>query len=219
LLRSDNFIVRYEARYLLSRLQVKEAVPKLMTILSNSNGNEKYEIIETLIELDGLNEYQIRQWMIEIIKELEGFDILPGLDRAENYSAIDVSTRIRLRLNQEFKESRGKLPSLNQSRRIRDSQWILTSSALVASLLLFLLTLFSFQQLYRIGWQEYIVCYFPEEVVGELIALRRELTKAEKSTLFIETKLLHEVLTLIWAFYIQINIENLSLPSKDQRRR
>jgi hypothetical protein len=75
------------------------------------------------------------------------------------------------------------------------------------------------KELQRITWKDHITCYFPEEVVSELSALRGELTQTKKSTLLIETTLLYVIFTLIWAFYIQINIDNLWLPSKDQRRR
>jgi hypothetical protein len=104
-------------------------------------------------------------------------------------------------------------------RKTREDWWRLTIFASITSLYLLLLALFSLRQLQKVIWKDYLICYFPDEVVGELIAFRRELTEANKSTLSIETRLLYVVFTLIWAFYIQINIENLWLPSKDQRRR
>jgi hypothetical protein len=189
----------------------------LIIEFNKSNGIEQYKMLEALIILDGLNESQIREAMLKSINELERFDKL--LASEEKSLIIGTSTKLYLKYNQKYKESKIKLPSLNQSRQIRDRQWILTGSASAISLLLLLLTLFSLRQVQRIGWNDHLTCYFPEEVVGELIALRRELTQANQSKLLIETKLLYEIFTLIWGFYIQINIDNLSLPSKDQRRR
>jgi hypothetical protein len=217
LLQNQNSHVRGNAAHVLGQLQAKQVIPKLISMLDNSNGIEQYRVLESLVMLDGLNEFQIKKWMVEIIKELESPDMFstPG----KKSLAIDISIQIYLRFHQEFKESETKLLSIDQSRRIRDSQWILTGSALAAFLLLLMLTLFSFRELQKIIWQDHLICYFPEEVVGELTALRHELIQAKKSTLLVEITLIHVIFTLIWAFYIQINIDNLWLPSKDQRRR
>jgi hypothetical protein len=214
LLTSSDSDVRYQAAYLLGRFQAKNAIPQLIIALNNSNEIEQYEILKVLILLDGLNESQIRKWMVEMVKKLEELDV--SSDYKKNSLVIDISTQIHLKFDQKFKI---KLTSVNQSRQIRNSQWILTGFALVALLSLFLLTLFSLKELQKILWKDHLTCYFPEEIVGELIALRQELTQAKKSRIIIETTLLYVVFTLIWAFYIQINIDNLWLPSKDQRRR
>jgi HEAT repeat protein len=217
LLKHSNSSVRYRAAHMLSRLQAKETIPELITAFDKSNGIERYKILEALIILDGLNESQTREWMVEVVKELEKDE---GFSDGEKKSlAIEILMRIYLRSNQKFKESIVKLPDITQSRQIRDNQWIFTVSTLAVSLFLFLLTLFCLRQLQRIAWKDHLVCYFPEEVVGELIALRHELTKEKQSILLVETTLLYVVFTLFWAFYVQINIDNLWLPSKDQHRR
>jgi HEAT repeat protein len=217
LLTRPNIHMKRSAARALGRMQAKEAIPELIIEYHKSNGVEQYRMLEALIDLDGLNESHIREVMLKIIKELEGFNDF--VDSEKKSSAIDVSTKIYLKFNQKFKEYRVKSFSINQSRQMRDSQWLLTGSALAISLFLLLLTLFSLRQLHRISWQGHLICYFPREVVGELIAFRGELTQAKKPTILIETTLLYVVFTLIWAFYIQINIDNLWLPSKDQRRR
>jgi PBS lyase HEAT-like repeat len=214
LLQHSDGDVRYSASHLLGKLQIKEAIPQLTIALNNSIGIEQYKILETLIILDGLNESQAKKWMFEMVKELEGLDIFSDSDKKS--LAIDISTRIHLKFNQEHKVNSSVM---DQSRRMRDSQWTLTGFALAAFLFLFLLTLLSLKELQRIVWKDHLTCYFPEEVVSELSALRGELTQTKKSILLVETTLLYVIFTLIWAFYIQINIENLSLPSKDQRRR
>jgi PBS lyase HEAT-like repeat len=212
----DIYMKRSVARVLI-RMQAKEAIPELIIEYNKSNGIEQYKILEALIALDGLNESQIREAMLKVIKELEGFNDF--VDSEKKSSAIDLSTKIYLKFNQKFKGYRVKSFSINKSRQMRDSQWILTGSALAISSFLLLLTLFSLRQLHRISWQGHLICYFPKEVVSELIAFRRELTQSKKPTILIEITLLYVVFTLIWAFYVQINIENLWLPSKDQRRR
>jgi hypothetical protein len=217
LLQNQNSHIRGNAAHVLGQLQAKQVIPKLISMLDNSNGIEQYRVLESLVMLDGLNKVQIRKWMVEIIKELESPDMFSTADRKS--LAIDISIQIYLRFHQEFKESETKLFSIGQSRQIRDAQWTLTGSALAAFLLLLMLTLFSFRELQKIIWQDHLICYFPEEVVGELTALRHELTQANKSPLLVEITLLHVIFTLIWAVYIQINIDNLWLPSKDQRRR
>jgi HEAT repeat protein len=218
LLQDSDASIRYSAAHLLGKLQVKKAIPQLLIAFDRSTGIEQYKMLETLVILDGLNESHLKKWMPEIVKDIERFDIFPDLDRKT--LVIDISTQIYLKINQESKEFKVNLSPMNQlSRMRRDSQWILTGFALAAFLFLFVLTLFSLRELQRIVWQDHLICYFPEEVVGELIVLRRELTQAKKSKLLIETTLLYVIFTLIWAFYIQINIDNLWLPSKDQRRR
>jgi hypothetical protein len=217
LLQNHNSRIRGNAAHALGQLQAKQAIPKLISMLDNSNGIEQYKILESLVMLDGLNEFQTRKWVVEIIKELENSDTFSNADKKS--LATNISIHMYLGLRQESKESETKLLFLDQSRRIRDDQWILTGFALAAFLFLLVLTLFSLRELQRIIWQDYLICYFPEEVVGELTALRHELTQAKKSPLLVEITLLHVIFTLLWAFYIQINIDNLWLPSKDQRRR
>jgi HEAT repeat len=213
-LQSSNSSVRYIAAHLLSRLKAKEAVPELTIVLNNSTRVEQYKMLETLIGLDGLNESHAKKWMFKMVEELERLDTFSDPERKS--LAIDISTQIYLKFNQEHKVNSSVI---NQSRRMRDSQWTLTGFALAAFLFLLLLTLFCLKELQRITWKDHITCYFPEEVVSELSALRGELTQTKKSTLLVETTLLYVIFTLIWAFYIQINIDNLWLPSKDQRRR
>jgi HEAT repeat protein len=216
-LNNPDIHIRLSAAHVLSDLQAQEAIPKLIILLNESNGTERYKILESLIALDGLEESQVRKEMLQIIQELEGIDEFS--DPGRKSAAINTSTKIYLKYNQKLKESPAKRSSVNQLRSIRDQQWILTISLSATSSFLSFLTLFCLRQVLRIGWNGHLICYFPEEVVGELIAFRHELIQEKKPMILIETTLLCVVFTLIWAFYIQINIENLWLPSKDQRRR
>jgi HEAT repeats len=203
--------------YELSNSQLKKVISQLIIKLDASEGFEQYQILEALIVLEGLNESQIREGMLKVIRELEMLDVLS--DSEKKHLAIDVSVKIYLKFNQKLKKATIKSTSIYQSREIRDQQWTLTGYASVTSLFLLLLTLLCLKEMQRIAWKDHLTCYFPEETVGELIALRHELTQAKKPTVLVEAKLLYVIFTLIWAFYIQINIDNLWLPSKDQRRR
>lgn len=197
----------------------EEKILELIIALNKSSEIDQYKILNVLIDLDGLNKSQIRAWISKVVKDLEKIDVSSESDLMKKSLAIDIATKIYLKFNQEFKKSKIERLSMHQSRQIRDSQWMLAGSALTAFLFLLVLTLFALRELQIILWKDHMICYFSEEVVGELIALRRELTQAKKPRILIEITLLYVVLTLIWAFYIQINIENLWSPSKNQRRR
>lgn len=106
------------------------------------------------------------------------------------------------------------LTSLFLSLKTHDIKFILFE------LLLFLVITIVISQ--RIYDSELVLIYFPgegfpEEVVAELNCLRERLTYENKSVLQIRCILFYEVLRLIWAFYIQIKIENLWLPPIDQK--
>jgi hypothetical protein len=63
----------------------------------------------------------------------------------------------------------------------------------------------------------YLINIFPEEIVSELTVLREQLTKEKKSIWLIRLSLFHQILTLVWAIYIQINLDNLTLSLRDRR--
>ena len=52
----------------------------------------------------------------------------------------------------------------------------------------------------------------PEECVAELEALHQRMKSQQRPLLFIQLRMLQEVVELLWAFYIHINLENLWLP-------
>ena len=59
--------------------------------------------------------------------------------------------------------------------------------------------------------------FLPEECVAELGVLQRRMKKANTSPWQIRLRLLEEFLTLLWVFYIQVQLENLTLPSSDRK--
>jgi hypothetical protein len=58
---------------------------------------------------------------------------------------------------------------------------------------------------------------FPDEVVAEVTAFHIRLIDRRESVLSIRTKLLWQFLSLIWAFYFQIKIDNLRSRFNHQR--
>jgi HEAT repeats len=95
---------------------------------------------------------------------------------------------------------------------------ILLSSSFV-TLVLLLLKLLHSQQVKGITF--YLKCYFPEDIIEDVVAnlavLRERLTKEEKSPLLIQFILFCQILTLAWGICIEMNIDNITLPSRDQR--
>jgi hypothetical protein len=89
--------------------------------------------------------------------------------------------------------------------------------ASAATLVLLLLMLRSIQQFKAITFSDHLICYFSEEIVSELVALRDRLTKEKKSTWLIRFILFYQILTLGWGIYIQIDIDNRTLPSRDRK--
>lgn len=100
---------------------------------------------------------------------------------------------------------------------IRDFTLLSVSSIALLISLFFLLQKQRQLQFEGISWSGYFKYYFPEEVLAELAALEKKLTKEKKSTYLIRCLLLLQILTLIWAFGVQIKIDNLWLPNRDRR--
>jgi hypothetical protein len=57
-----------------------------------------------------------------------------------------------------------------------------------------------------------LICFFPEECIAELEALHEKMKSEQRSNWLIHMIMLQNFLGLLWAFYVQINIENLWLP-------
>ncbi len=64
-----------------------------------------------------------------------------------------------------------------------------------------------------------LIIVLPEEYVADLKDLYQQLIKEKRSTWVIRTIILWSVLELLWAFYIQIKIENIWLPKNKARKK
>lgn len=57
-----------------------------------------------------------------------------------------------------------------------------------------------------------LICFLPEECIGELEALHQQMKSEQRSIWLIRMIILGNFLELLWAFYVQIKIDNLRLP-------
>jgi hypothetical protein len=105
---------------------------------------------------------------------------------------------------------------LRQNRNNLNLEFILLGVSLGIFLLLPLI-MRSFQQVNLITFSDYLTCYFPEEIVAELTALRARLTDDKKSTWLIRFILFYQIITLVWGIYIQIKIDNLISLARDRK--
>ena len=58
---------------------------------------------------------------------------------------------------------------------------------------------------------------FPEECVAEITALQQRIKATGKPEWYVQVRVLQEMLELILALYVQINLDNLRLPGNNQR--
>ena len=91
----------------------------------------------------------------------------------------------------------------------------LSLSVLLLLILLFILT--RLQNSHNFPANSHLIAFLPEECVAEMGALARRMKKENVSPWEIRRRLLEEFVTLIWVFYIQIKLENLSLPFQDNQ--
>ncbi|WP_310487097.1 hypothetical protein [Chamaesiphon sp. VAR_69_metabat_338] len=107
--------------------------------------------------------------------------------------------------------------ALMSNRKMYIQESYILKAAISGTLMLFILVLFGFYRLRGVAPSVCFACYFSEEIVAELSALRERLTNEQKLTWLIRFILFYQILTLVWGIYIQINIDNLTLPSRDRR--
>ena len=64
-----------------------------------------------------------------------------------------------------------------------------------------------------------LLVLLPEDYVANVTILRRRLEKQSVSPWQLNWQLLREILGLLWAYFVQIPLENLFLPSDEQKDR
>lgn len=184
-------------------LIVNKSIPFLLKYLEDTNQDVIY------LSAESLGNLQATESITKLIPILENNQL--GLARL---GAISALTKIYIGNIEKLDESK---ISVDQAHRDFNQILFFLGGSGIAILVLLLLMLQNLRQLQGITWVGYLNFYFPEEVVAELAALRAQLTQTQKSTWLIRYILFYEVLTLIWAFYIQITIDNFWLPSSDRR--
>lgn len=95
--------------------------------------------------------------------------------------------------------------------------FLLSVTFLYLSVLISLFTLTRLQSSHNLLPNSHLIAFLPEECVAEMGVLAIRMKKANTSPWEIRLRLLEEFVTLIWVFYIQIKLENLSLPFQDNQ--
>ncbi|MEM7063357.1 MAG: hypothetical protein AAF572_09355 [Cyanobacteria bacterium P01_B01_bin.77] len=101
----------------------------------------------------------------------------------------------------------------NRARILMTSSFLLGSSLLILIGLLVLLT--TYQGSLKLSRTAHLIAFLPEECVAELGYLKQRLQQKNTSPWEIRKHLVHEFLTLFFACYIQVQLENFFLPSGD----
>jgi hypothetical protein len=88
-------------------------------------------------------------------------------------------------------------------------------SAIALTSLTLLLTSLHLRNPFPFTWSGYLL--FPEEVIAELTTLAQRHQADNIPQWRIRIEITYEVLLLIWAFYINIQIENIKRPPNGKR--
>ena len=88
----------------------------------------------------------------------------------------------------------------------------ISSSLLLAALM----ALYRSQSPYSLPKTAHFVAFLPEEYAAEIGALHHRMKKAKASDWEIRLRLCEEFISLLWVFYIQIRLNNLTLPFGDR---
>ena len=184
--------------------QVRELVRELEHLRKQELELEyvREQVHELLREL--LREEEFAQEQALVQDRLLNLLITKELEEYYNLKLIQESD-LESHLNNEFDRQRTFLISLT----------FLSLSVIL--LLILLLTLTRLKSSHNLPPNSHLIAFIPEECVAEMGALERRMKKANASHWEIRLRLLEEFVTLIWVFYIQIKLENLSLPFQDKQ--
>lgn len=178
-------------------------------------------LLNDLALLKDSNKY-VRCSAAEALGQLRAKEAIPQLmlwlkdsDSSDRYSATRALSKIYFKTHQNHNSDRAS--GVTVTRQNLDQELILLGSSSLASLVLLLLMLRYFQQFKGITFSSHLKCYFPDEIVAELAALRERLTKEKKLIWLIRFRLFYQIITLAWGIYIEMNIDNLTSPSRDRR--
>ncbi len=101
----------------------------------------------------------------------------------------------------------------NRARVLIKSILLLSSSLLILISLLVLLA--NYKSPLKLSRTAHLMAFLPEEAMAELCCLKQRLQQGKMSPWEIRKRLTHEFLILFFAYYIQVQLENLFLPSGD----
>ena len=87
----------------------------------------------------------------------------------------------------------------------------------VVMLMTLLVLLLRLQDRSSLPATSHLIAFLPEEYVAEFSVLQERMKKAKASPWQVRIRLFEEFVTLLWVFYIQVQFENLFLPSDDRK--
>jgi len=117
---------------------------------------------------------------------------------------IELECEREQKLEQLIELERERVQKLNQA-------WLILGLSLLGFITLLLLLLKpQNQKCLTLTGQ----LFFPEEYIAELEALHQRMKSQQRPLWFIQLRMFQEVVELLWAFYIHINVENLWLPGR-----
>ncbi len=117
------------------------------------------------------------------------------------------------------------LKKLSPSGQLAQSSQATASSLLIIEICLFLVTILvggsgliffiRIRNPYPLSWSGHLL--LPEEMMAELIALKRRRQKQNLPQWKLNLELTTEVLSLLWAIHVQVRLQNLQLPPSKKR--
>jgi HEAT repeats len=234
LLKNLDSDVRFSGTLSSSKLQAQEAIPQLMPLPKDADLDVHFRAIHALgalRELQAKGSIPLMLWLKDADSDVRSSTVQSVSKKHPNHNLDRASGAIVIRQNlyQELIVLGGiSLATLvllllkllhSQQVTLRNlvRELIVLGGSSLATLVLLLLKLLHSQQVKGITFSVNLKSYFSDDIVAELAALRERLTKENKSTWRIRISLFYQILTLVWGIYIQINIDNLTLPSRDRR--
>jgi HEAT repeat protein len=223
---SNYYITRLSAADSLSRLNSKEAISESISLPQDHRNVQPSAVylsreVPELISLLQDPRVFVRYGAAQSLGNLNAKEAIPELISMLQDSSVDVQSSAAQSLTEIYlvrkQKPDVKITHVEQARLVYNLKLAFTGIAVISAISFLFLMLQQTRHFQGITWSGYWICYFPEEVVQDLADLSDRLAQEGKTTRQIRTRIYAEILTLIWAFYIQINIENLWLPKGDRR--
>jgi hypothetical protein len=164
--------------------------------------------------LRSLSAYHVDEQYNQGLTQLEAKSI-SVVENKDSYFQVTIESLKGSKINKNKVEE--IVPFLLSRRDDLNQDLLIMSISITSALALSVMMFHSIYRLKNLAFSDFVFCYFPEEIVAELVALSEILTNDRKSIWLIRFILFHQILTLAWGIYVQINIDNLTLHSSDRR--
>jgi hypothetical protein len=163
----------------------------------------------------GIDEYEFNPILKSRIQD--GND---SVTKTKTKTAIELDAEIKTQLKTQMKaETESKVQAWVKARDEAGTMMIMVAT-IVVLVAEFVYDLHKFK---NSTWAKLvdqildnIILIFPEEIRGELGSLKQRMEKRKTSIWKIRFRLFQEWVGLLWAFYVQIRLENLMLPDRNR---